>query len=121
MKKVIVMFALAVCSATLLSSCGNSSTGSELVGQAKKVINKTPMFCSDRIEADISLGVVRNGTGSMSKEDVFVQLKNPADADLLKKAVESGEIVKITYDDRRFVWCGEERLATKVELDTSGK
>src|SRR5579859_447764 len=58
-----ISFASAACGA-----CGNSSVGNELEGQVKKVVKRTPIFCSDYVEADVSLGVIRNGVGSMSQE-----------------------------------------------------
>ncbi len=82
----------------LLSACGYSSKQSEMIAQVKKVIEKTPVLCADFVEADVSLGVVRNGTGSLSKEDVSLYVPGPSDVAVLKKAGEHGLLVKITYD-----------------------
>lgn len=34
-----------------IAACGNSSADNESVGQVKKVVNKTPLVCSDEVEA----------------------------------------------------------------------
>jgi hypothetical protein len=95
MKKLIVL-------SLFLTACGYTSKGNELVGQVKKVIDKTPVICSDYVEVDLSLGVMRNGVGSMSHEDVDLYVPNASDATLLKRAAESGQLVKISYDEKRW-------------------
>lgn len=89
----------------LLASCGYSSRDNELVGQVKKVIAQTPIVCGDYHEADVSLGIMRNGVGSFSKEDVVLYVRNEADVPLLKQAAEEGFAVKISYDIKRLVLC----------------
>lgn len=102
--------------ALVLSSCGYSSRNSELIGQVKNVSNETPLLCHNRVDADISLGIMRNGVGSMSKEDVWLTVPNAADQDLLKRANESGELVKVTYDIARVNWCWKNVVVSKVEI-----
>jgi hypothetical protein len=63
------------------------------------------MFCDDRIDADISLGVMRKGVGSMSTQDALVYVPSDADAKILTAAAESGQLVKIKYDEQRFSLC----------------
>lgn len=88
----------------VLSGCGYESRDNEMIGQVKKVTNQTPMICSDYYAADISMGVMRNGVGSMSREDVWTVI--PADqVATFKKLAETGEPVKVTYDVKRLVWC----------------
>jgi len=84
------------------AACGYTSKNNEMTGQVKKVHNQTPILCSDFVAADISLGVLRNGVGSMSAEDKEVYVPNAADAELLRKAADTGQLVKITYDVARF-------------------
>jgi hypothetical protein len=91
---------LALCASACLASSGN-----ELTGQVKKVVKKTPIVCPNYAEVDISLGVLRNGVGSMSKEDVVLAVTDPADVEGLEKAADEGAIVKVTYDVRRISYC----------------
>ncbi len=100
----------------LIGGCGYSSKENEMVGQVKKVIEQTPIICGDYTEADVSLGVLRNGNGSMSKEDVVLRIEDQAQRALLKSAAESGRPVKITYDIKRWVWCGPDHIATSVSF-----
>lgn len=99
-----------------LVSCGYSSVGTDMVGQVKRVMNKTPILCNDRVDLDLSLGVLRNGVGSMSSEDATATIHNPSDIELLKKAQEDGSAVKVTYNLKRWTWCEDERQVTKVEI-----
>lgn len=101
--------------AMLLAGCGYSAKENEMVGQVKKVVEQTPLICGDYTEADVSLGVLRNGNGSMSKEDVILRVNDPAQKKLLKAAAETGNPVKISYDIKRFVWCGPDHILTNVE------
>lgn len=99
----------------ITAACGNSSRGSELTGQVKKVIERTPLVCPDYTEADVSLGVMRNGTGSMSHEDVAVVVEDSQVA-MLQTAARTGALVRITYDERRVALCWPDRRAVRVEL-----
>lgn len=100
--------------ALALVGCGYSAKENEMVGQVKKVVEQTPLICGDYTEADVSLGVLRDGNGSMSKEDVILRVNGSEDKKLLKDAAESGRPVKITYDIKRFVWCGPDHILTSV-------
>ena len=101
--------------AMVLTACGYASRDTEAVGQVKRVMNNTPILCSDFIDVDLSLGVIRNGVGSVSNEDIWIVVSRP-DAEILKKANEEGQLVKITYDQQRFAFCTEGRFATKLEI-----
>lgn len=103
--------------ALLAASCGYSSQGNRLVGQVKKVIEKTPIICGDYVEADLSLGVFRsNGVGSMSHEDLILYVPNRDDAALLNKAQDTGQLVEVTYDIKRVVICNPQERVTSVKL-----
>lgn len=110
MKYAIIILALA------LSSCGYSSRENEMIGQVKKVSHETPILCDDRADADISLGILRNGVGSMSSQDVWVTVPNESDRKTLKDANESGALVKIKYDVKRVTWCWHDHIVTSVEV-----
>lgn len=110
MKRFLILATLA------LTACGYSARDNEMIGQVKKVARQTPIFCDDRVDADISLGVMRNGVGSMSAQDVWITVPNKEDQELMKRANESGELVKITFDDKRWTWCWHNDIVSKVEL-----
>jgi hypothetical protein len=114
MKKLIVLIM-----ALSLYGCGMweySSKDNEMIGQVKKVINNTPMVCSDYQSADISLGILRGGVGSMSTQDKWVTVVKSEHFNILKQANESGELVKIKYDERRVTFCIHNPIVTSVEI-----
>lgn len=98
------------------SGCGNSSTQNELVGQVKKIKNQTPLICPDRVDVDVSLGVMRNGVGSMSTQDLWLTVPNGEAMGVLKKAAESGNPVKVVYDVRRVTLCSNQEQVTHAEI-----
>ncbi len=100
------------------AACGNSSAGNELEGQVKKVIRRTPIICPDYTEADISLGVMRNGVGSLSKEDVVLRVEDNGQIETLKAAAKSGAIVSVSYDVNRVTICVPDHLLTSVHVET---
>ena len=110
MKKLLI-----VLSVLLLTACGYSSRENEAVGQIKKVMFNTPIVCPDFYDVDLSLGVMRNGTGSMSTQDMWIVV-NKSDLAVLKQANEDGSVVKITYDTQRLAICTNGKIASKVEV-----
>lgn len=102
--------------ALTVAACGYSSADNELTGQVKRVKKVTPIVCPDYVEADISLGVMRNGVGSMSTEDVWVLVESYADIQLLDTAAEQGSLVKVRYDVKRVSMCVPDHRLTSVEL-----
>ena len=98
----------------LAAACGYSSKDNELVGQVKKVKSMTPIICGDYYKADVSLGFLRDGVGSLSKEDVEVEVPSQH-VQFFKEAAESGKIVKVSYDVRRLVICVPDHIVTNVE------
>ena len=111
MRKLIMILVIA-----LVASCGYSSRDNEVVGQVKKVVHKTPILCYDQTNADLSLGVIRNGVGSMSTQDIWVYVSNADHEKILKQANETGKIVKVKYDVARVRWCSPDHLVTDVEI-----
>ena len=102
-----------------LAGCGYSSRGNEAIGQPKKISHDTPIFCSDYDSVDISLGVMRNGVGSMSTQDMwfaFAPHDDQKNEDTLLKAIKDGKLVKFTYDYRRLSICQEAPQVTSVEI-----
>jgi hypothetical protein len=103
---------LAIAIAAALSGCGYTSRDNEVVGQVKRVMQKTPMVCPNYYTADISMGVLRNGVGNVSKEDIWVVIPEDKVAQF-KKLAETGQPIKATYDVTRWAWCSPaDRLRT---------
>lgn len=99
----------------VLSGCGYSSRDNETIGQVKKAIKVTPLICPDRYEADVSLGVMQNGVGSMSHEDLYLLVPDKENFKKLEDAVTSGVLVNIHYNKKRFRICGPKEEMTSVE------
>lgn len=99
-----------------LSGCGYSSKQNEAIGQVKKVVSNTPIVCPDFIDVDISLGVMVNGVGSMSHEDVWFYVEKESDIAILKQANETGKLVKIVYDVKRVTFCVSDHFIKHVEI-----
>lgn len=98
-----------------LVGCGYSSVDNELIGQVKKVKHMTPIVCYDYSTADVSLGIMRNGVGSLSNQDVWLTVPEKLEEEF-KKANESGAIVKIKYKEWRATLCIPEYEATSIEI-----
>jgi hypothetical protein len=107
---------LVILSLIVVAGCGYSARENELTGQVKRVVHQTPILCSERSDLDISLGVMRNGVGSVSTQDVYLTVLNPNDVVLLNKAASEGSLVTIKYDIKRFTWCWENYIVTHVDL-----
>lgn len=112
MKKILVIGAMSIA----LTGCGYSARDVEVVGQVKRVVHATPMICDDYNVVDLSLGVMRNGTGSMSTQDIWLTVPDQDTLNVLKNANETGKLVKMTYDAKRITFCTEQRFVTKAEI-----
>lgn len=102
--------------AMLFSGCGYTSKDNDLIGQVKKYVHVTPLICPNRYDVDMSLGVMRNGVGSMSSDDVWATVSDAQVLADLKLASESGKLVKVAYDVRRLVFCQNDHEITHVEI-----
>jgi hypothetical protein len=100
--------------------CGWSQKEVTGSGQVKKVAKVTPIVCPDYYVVDISLGVMRNGVGSMSTHDIqlFIQDK---DVENLKAIAEVGGIVDFTYDERRSPNCVDGLRLTSFKYQSNAK
>lgn len=98
-------------------ACGNTTTSNELTGQVKKVVKRTPLVCPDYDEVDVSLGVMRNGVGSMSHEDIVLRVMNEADIPALEKAAKDGAIITLRYDQARLAWCYPDHKLISFQVD----
>lgn len=85
------------------TACGFSSQNNEVSGQLKRVVHQTPLICPSYTVADLSMGSVQNGTGSVSKEDIWLYVENPKDVEFLENAAETGAIVTANYSTWRFI------------------
>jgi hypothetical protein len=95
--------------------CGWSKKEVTGSGQVKKVGKVTPLVCPDHYIVDISLGVMRNGVGSMSNQDMnfFIEEKH---VESLRAIAAVGGIVDFTYDERRYAWCVDHQRLTSFTL-----
>lgn len=107
--------ALAVLAVTLCS-CGYSSRDNEVTGQFKKMSRHTPLVCPDYQTADLSLGVMRNGTGPMSTQDEWYPIDDKLLEPAITEAIAKGSIVRVKYDVARVRWCVPEHVITAVEV-----
>lgn len=103
------------------AGCGYASVGNDLVCQPKKIHHVTPIFCPTRDDVDVSMVVMVNGVGSMSTADMWLTVPNPWDRDALQRAIDTGKIVHIRYDEARFRWCDNEDLVANVTVDENAK
>ena len=99
-----------------MNGLGYSSQGNELIGQVKKLTSKTPLLCPRRVDAHVSLGVIREGVGSISNEDADLIVTSEHDIATLKRAAETGRLVKIVYNVERIRFCGPDHLVTSASL-----
>lgn len=100
----------------VIVGCGYASRDNESIGQVKKITKQTPIICPEYSLVDVSHGVMRNGVGSMSTEDVYYYVPSANHQTILKEATESGALVKIKYDVARLVFCVPDHIVTSVEL-----
>lgn len=114
MKNYLALLVLAL--ATGCNACGHKSQGNEVTGQVKKVVHNTPLLCPAYVTADISLGVMKNGVGSMSKDDLWVQVMNDSDVKLLETAAKNGDLVTMQYDVPRVTICWDDHQVSSVAI-----
>lgn len=97
--------------------CGYTKKDQTGSGQVKKVGKISPLICPDYYQVDLSLGVMRNGVGSMSHQDITLAIDD-RDVKAMKAAAEAGAIIDFTYDTRRVIVCVEEdRLSSFKVVD----
>lgn len=96
----------------LMSACGLSQRDNETVAYVKHVTNETPILCYNVTNADLDLRT----PGTMTSEKVSFTVLHESDANLLRKANETGVKVKVTSDEVRMAFCTNQDVITKVEL-----
>lgn len=103
--------------------CGYSHLDNEVVGQPKSVESTTPLLCPNQHILHLSLGVMRHGVGSMSTEDIKINIPDDSLVAPLKKAVEAGKIISARTNEARLRWCNEEKelISFKVIEDDDPK
>lgn len=99
----------------LVSGCGYSGRQGEAIGQAKKVTRVTNLLCEDYDAFDVSLGVMQNGTGSVSTQDVWYTVYDVRLLDKLRDFAVRGAIVRVSYDTRRCPFCTEKYVLLGAE------
>ena len=116
MRIVFLIAGLVVLLSLILVGCGRSSVDNEMIGQPKKLIRRTPILCFNRTDLDISLGVLRNGVGSVSTADELLTVPREEDRKTLARAIEAGQLVKLHYDVYRITFCWQDHAVTDVEI-----
>lgn len=116
MKKSMKLIGALALTLSMQGCLGDTSKDNELTGQVKKVQHHTPLILPNYNAADVSLGVVRNGVGSMSGQDLWLYVPNAADYETLSKAAESGAIVKLKYNVARCRFYVQKEEVTHVEI-----
>ena len=121
MKKVIfwsslLLIVLSVLGPMLLYGLGCRQKDGEAVGQVKKVAHETPFLFPEFNSVDISMGILRNGVGSMSTQDIWFTVTDDKMEKTLKDAAESGKLVKIKYDVKRVTFYTYDHWITAVEI-----
>lgn len=101
----------------MLSGCGYSSMNNETLAQVKAVTNETPLMCGNRTDVHLSLGVMKNGVGSMSTHDISGTAYDPSVIATLKTAAETGVLVKVKFNFKRFSFCEWNTEIVGAELD----
>lgn len=92
-----------------LAGCGYSHRDNDVVGQPKAIESTTPMLCPEQHVLHLSLGVMRHGVGSMSTQDISINIPDNSLLPGLKSAVESGKLINARTNEARFRWCNEEK------------
>lgn len=99
----------------LLCSCGMSEIGTKGIAQVKRVHSVNPILCPQYKVLDASLGVMINGIGSMSTQDIYLTVTDEQ-ATFLQQAAERGKLVELTYSTRRLTLCEEKRVLTSFKI-----
>lgn len=100
----------------LLAGCGYSHRDNELIGQPKAIESMTPLLCPNQNVLHLSLGVMRHGVGSMSTEDILINIPDGRLIPPLKAALESGELIKARTNEARMRWCNEQKELVSFEI-----
>ncbi len=100
-----------------MTGCGYRARNNEVIGQVKKIVHNTPLICPEYDDVDVSLGVMRNGVGSMSTQDQYFAVNDKNLLEKFVKAAETGQLVRIKYDSKRLYFCHDENsIVTDVEI-----
>lgn len=95
--------------------CGWSGREISGTGQVKRVGLESNIVCPDYYEVDISLGIMRNGVGSMSTHDMKFFIPDGMVKDF-RTFAEKSSIVNFSYDERRSPWCVNQHRITSFKI-----
>lgn len=101
---------------SLLAGCGYSHLGNDFIGQPKAIESTTPLFCPDQHVLHLSLGVMRHGVGSMSTEDIRINIPDDNLVPVLQGVVKAGKLINAETNEARFRWCNEEKELVAFEI-----
>lgn len=117
MTRLMLLFVLALLTLSGCYACGTGTANSEVTAQVKKVVHRTPLICPEYTEVDVSLGVMRNGVGSMSHEDLVLRVMDESQVPALEKAAKDGAIITLRYDIARLAACYPDHKLTSFTVD----
>lgn len=100
--------------------CGYTSVDNKMAGQVKKVHHNTPIICPDYDSADVSLGIMQNGVGSISTHDVQMTVPGKAELDVFKEAALTGKLVEVEFKERRVTLCIDDYVVTAARFLDEG-
>lgn len=101
--------------------CGYTSVDNTMAGQVKKVHHNTPIICENYVNADVSLGIMQNGVGSISTHDVQMTIPDSENVKMFEQAALTGRLVEVTFKERRSVTCIDYYVVTGVKFLDSEK
>jgi hypothetical protein len=96
-----------------------TSEGAVTVGQIKTIETQlSPLhICPPKVVvAHLSLGVLRNGQGSVSSEDFSATVQSPEDVETLQRAAKNGDLVEVTTNSVLADPCRPEVRITAVRV-----
>ena len=109
-------FLIGICLFCLMGCLGYSSKNSESIIQPKSIQMQTPIICPEVPILHGSLGIIRNGRGSISNQDVDMVITNDQDKYKIQTAIDSGYFLNVKYNTKRMVVCNSEHILVDVEI-----
>jgi hypothetical protein len=100
----------------LVVGCGYSHRNNEVIGQPKAIESTTPIFCPEQNVLHLSLGVMRHGVGSMSTEDIQINIPDDSLLPGLRSAIKTGKLINVQTNEARFRFCNEMKELVAFEV-----
>lgn len=82
----------------------------------KRLHRVTPIFCGDYSVLDANLGVMQDGQGGASIQDIDLEIPEPMVAELAKALENKTLQVEITYSTHRVAFCGQHEVLDSFKV-----